>query len=111
MGVGALAAIAIVAALILSRQKPEAPPAVLFTLPPFTLQDEQGRPFGSSQLLGKMYVADFIYTACTDSCPLLTARMGEIQDRLARAGPEVHLISFSVDPERDTPAKIGRAHV
>jgi protein SCO1 len=106
VGVGALAAVFLVAALILSHQKPEAPPAVLFTLPPFTLQDEQGRPFGSADLRGKMYVADFVYTACTDSCPLLTARMGEIQDRLARAGPEVHLISFSVDPDRDTPAKL-----
>ena len=98
--------LAAVAVLVLKTRKPEAPPALLFNIPAFTLQDEQGRPFGSAQLQGKMYVADFIYTGCTDSCPMLTARMGELQDWLSSAGPEVHLVSFSVDPDRDTPAKL-----
>jgi protein SCO1/2 len=105
IGSGTLAAL-VASALVILRQRPEASPAVLFTLPPFELQDEQGRPFGSSELKGRIYVADFIYTGCTDSCPLLTARMGEIQDALSRAGPEIHLVSFSVDPDRDTPAKL-----
>jgi len=95
-----------VISVVLLNRKPQPPPAVLFTVPAFELQDGRGQPFGSAALQGKMYVADFIYTGCTDSCPLLTARMGELQELLRGAGPEVHLVSFSVDPDRDTPAKL-----
>jgi protein SCO1/2 len=106
--VGFLALIGLVAsaALVLTHRAPERPPPVLQVIPPFALIDEQGRPFGSDDLKGAMYIADFIYTSCTESCPLLTTRMGELQERLSHAGPEVRLISFTVDPERDSPQKL-----
>jgi protein SCO1/2 len=106
VGFVALIGLAALAALVLLRSKPEAAPPVLQAIPPFTLVDEQGRPFGSADLKGTMYAADFIYTGCTDSCPLLTARMGELQERLRHAGPELRLISFTVDPGRDSPPKL-----
>ena len=79
---------------------------VLFTLPTFSLVDEQGQAFGSAQLAGRPYLADFIYTACHDACPLLTARMGELQDLLQRDPGSVRLVSFTVDPAHDSPAKL-----
>ena len=55
-----------------------------------------------AQLRGKIWIADFIYTTCTDTCPLQTAAMAELQEEFA-ASTEVQLVSVSVDPERDTP--------
>ncbi|HYU18943.1 MAG TPA: SCO family protein [Chloroflexota bacterium] len=74
--------------------------------PEFTLVDQQGSPFSSADLAGKVVVADFVFTNCTDACPLLSATMSRIRDRLRDArlldGKAV-LVSFSVDPEHDTP--------
>jgi protein SCO1/2 len=97
---------AIVSAALMLRPQPEGPPGVLFAVPAFELVDERGQAFGSAALQGQTYVADFVYTGCTDSCPLLTARMGELQDWLRRNGLGARLVSFSVDPDRDTPPKL-----
>jgi protein SCO1/2 len=63
---------------------------------------------------GHVSVVDFIFTRCPSSCPRLTARMGTLQARLAAAGADVRLVSFSVDPENDTPPVLAeyaaRAH-
>jgi protein SCO1/2 len=52
-------------------------------------------------LSGKIWIADFIFTSCPGPCPIISTRMSELQKPLAKSG--VHLISFSVDPEKDTP--------
>jgi protein SCO1/2 len=96
----------ILCAVLLLRSPRETAPPVLFTLPSFALQNERGHPFRSDDLRGSIYVADFIYTGCTESCPMLTARMGELQEWLKGSGRGVRLVSFSVDPDRDTPAKL-----
>lgn len=83
-----------------------AAPAVLGTLPPFTLTDQRGQPFGTQQLAGKVWVADFIFTACQEACPLLSERMKEVGHRARNLGPDFHLVSISVDPQRDTPEKL-----
>jgi len=83
--------------------RPAPPPPVLSPIPPFQMQNQEGRPFGAAQLQGKPWVADFIYTECKDSCPQLTARMADLQKRLP---PSVQLVSFTVDPKRDTPEKL-----
>jgi protein SCO1/2 len=83
-----------------------AAPPVLGTLPAFTLTDQTGRPFGTRELAGKVWVADFIFTSCQEACPLLTARMAEVGRRARHLGPDFHLVSISVDPERDTPARL-----
>jgi protein SCO1/2 len=81
-------------------------PMVLGGVPAFTLTDQRGQPFGSRELAGKVWVADFIFTSCQGVCPLLSERMAEIGKRARHLGPDFHLVSISVDPDRDTPARL-----
>jgi len=74
-------------------------------LPSFALVDQEGKPFGLAEVHGKVWVADFIFTSCSDACPRLTARMRSLQDRLDPA-ERIGLLSVTVDPERDTPQKL-----
>ena len=55
----------------------------------------------SRQLAGKIWIADFIFTTCPGPCPIISTRMGELQRPLEKT--DVHLVSFTVDPEKDTP--------
>ena len=81
-----------------------APPPVLYELPQFRLVDSSGAPFGSSELAGQVYVADFIFTRCGSICPLLTRAMRSLDERYREAGISgVRLVSISVDPNYDTP--------
>jgi protein SCO1/2/putative membrane protein len=70
--------------------------------PRFALTDQQGRPFSSEALRGNVWIADFVFTSCAGPCPLMSQRMSELQTALADA-EEVRFVSFTVDPERDTP--------
>src|SRR5262245_8161443 len=88
------------------RRQLGAAPAVLATLPAFTLTDQASRAYGTRELEGKVWVADFIFTACQEACPLLSQRMQELARRTKHLGPDFHLVSISVDPERDTPARL-----
>jgi protein SCO1/2 len=72
-------------------------------LPDFSLTavtTESSRPFAKKDLLGKYWVADFIFTHCTGPCPFTTARMQGLQKRLPKT---VDLLTFTVDPNRDHP--------
>jgi protein SCO1 len=71
------------------------------TVPSFQLINQNGQPFGSPQVTGKIWIADFIYTTCPGPCPMISSRMSELQKPLEKT--DVHLVSFSVDPEKDTP--------
>jgi protein SCO1/2 len=71
------------------------------TLPKFELVNQDATPFGSEQLIGKIWIADFIFTTCPGPCPIISTRMSELQKPLAKTG--VHLVSVTVDPEKDTP--------
>ncbi|CAN5567641.1 hypothetical protein BH20VER3_BH20VER3_11000 [soil metagenome] len=71
-------------------------------VPPFQLIDQTGASFGSQQLQGKIWIADFIYSTCPGPCPMISSRMGELQKPLRDT--DVKLVSFSVDPQHDTPA-------
>ncbi|HET9418570.1 MAG TPA: SCO family protein [Chthoniobacterales bacterium] len=71
------------------------------TVPPFQLTNQNGQPFGSADLQGKIWIADFIYTTCPGPCPMISSRMSELQQPLEKTG--VHLVSFTVDPVKDTP--------
>jgi len=71
------------------------------SVPPFQLVNQNGQAFGSNQLAGKIWIADFIFTACPGPCPMISSRMSELQKPLGKT--DVHLVSFSVDPEKDTP--------
>jgi protein SCO1 len=71
-------------------------------VPEFTLTAQDGQQFSSRALQGKIWVADFIYTTCTGPCPRMTSQMREVQDAIVKI-PDVKLVSFTVDPARDTP--------
>ncbi|MGH7782572.1 MAG: SCO family protein [Candidatus Binatia bacterium] len=71
-------------------------------LPDFPLVERSGNKITLAGLCGKIWIADFIYTHCTDTCPLQGAGMAKLQDRWMKEG-KLKLVSFSVDPERDTP--------
>src|SRR5882762_30984 len=77
--------------------------------PEFTLTDQDGKRIALKELRGKVLAITFIYSSCADTCPLLTARMAGLQDRLgADFGPRVYFVSVTVDPEHDTPGVLKR---
>ena len=79
------------------------PPPEFGTIPEFILQDQRGVAFGSENLRGKVWIANFIFTRCPTVCPALTERMWEIQHRTRNLSNTLHMVSFSVDPGFDTP--------
>jgi len=77
--------------------------------PEFTLTTQDGQQLSLTELRGKVVAVTFIYASCTDTCPLLTAKMAGLQAALgADFGPKVFFLSITVDPERDTPAVLQR---
>jgi cytochrome oxidase Cu insertion factor (SCO1/SenC/PrrC family) len=74
---------------------------VLGHVPEFRLVGYDGRGVGLADLAGAPWIADFVFTHCVASCPMLSARMARLDRTLPAA---VRLVSFSVDPARDTPA-------
>ena len=67
----------------------------------FTAQD--GSALKTEDLKGKVWVANFIFTRCKGPCPIMTSRMAELNQKLGAKTGDVNLVSFSVDPEYDTP--------
>lgn len=71
------------------------------TVPPFQLTNHFGQPFGSANLSGRIWIADFVFSTCPGPCPMISSRMSELQRPLEDS--DVHLVTFTVDPEKDTP--------
>ncbi|HSB81093.1 MAG TPA: SCO family protein [Candidatus Methylomirabilis sp.] len=72
------------------------------TLPDFSLIERSGKRVTLADFRGKVWIADFIYTHCTDTCPLQSAELARLQADLATE-PDVRLASITVDPAEDTP--------
>jgi protein SCO1 len=71
--------------------------------PEFTLTNQDGARLSLKDLHGKVLAITFIFASCTDTCPLLTAKMAGLQSRLGSDfGSKVFFVSITVDPERDT---------
>jgi len=78
-----------------------------FTDLPLLTQDGKTVRFYTDMLKGKVVLISFIYTNCTEICPILMPNLVEIQNKLGdRFGRDVSLISISVDPEDDTPVEL-----
>ena len=84
-------------------KKPVALPPVLAQLTDFSLVNQNNQKVELRDLMGSVVIANFIFTSCPDTCPLLTGQMAKIQSRMIRVGPAIKLVSFSVDPTKDTP--------
>ncbi|HVY26879.1 MAG TPA: SCO family protein [Polyangiaceae bacterium] len=69
----------------------------------FQLIDQAGRPVNEGTLRGKVWAAAFFFTRCPTVCPRITRRMLDLQHAAARDKVPLQLVSFSVDPENDTP--------
>lgn len=80
---------------------------VLGQVPAFTLVNRDGRAARLADLAGAPWIADFVFTRCVSSCPLLSARLARL-DRSLPSHPSIRLVSFSVDPAYDTPAVLER---
>jgi protein SCO1/2 len=91
-------------ALFLLACDPVAEVPVWGTLPDFSLTNQDNLPYGTAQLEGRPWIADFIFTKCPGRCPKLTYEMSRIQTELrGRGWDDVMLVSISVDPANDTP--------
>jgi cytochrome oxidase Cu insertion factor (SCO1/SenC/PrrC family) len=102
----AVAAAVVISALCMACQtQPEMD--VFGATPTFNLTDQTGASFASQSLAGRVTLLDFVYTHCTDACPLLSATFQETQRKLADdkvLANKVTLVSLSVDPQHDTPS-------
>jgi cytochrome oxidase Cu insertion factor (SCO1/SenC/PrrC family) len=78
----------------------------LFPVPAFELTDQEGAIFRSETLRGRVWVASFLFTSCSQACPTLAAQLANVRARLAHHGDRFHVVSVSVDPEVDTPARL-----
>lgn len=85
-----------------NRELPPGPER-LFQVPQFELVNDFGKPFGSADLEGKIYLANFIFTSCPSTCPAQTEAMQQVQKRVRGLGTSIALVSFTVDPRHDTP--------
>src|SRR5262245_52593418 len=91
------------ALLILGALAACAKPLPIFgEVPDFHLTDQTGKSVAKADLQGSVWIADFIYTGCSAACPMMTLRFSGLSKGL---GPGVRLVSFTVDPETDTPAR------
>lgn len=71
------------------------------SVPDFTLLDQDENRITKADLAGKLWVASFIFTSCAGTCPVMAGRCQQLQASLP---DDTLLVSFSVDPARDTPA-------
>lgn len=70
-------------------------------VPPFELTERSGVKVSRDQLLGKVWVADFVFTNCAGPCPRMSTNMKRLQAALPDSD-DIQLITLTVDPERDT---------
>jgi len=83
------------------RHEPSLPK--LFMVPDTALVSDSGKPVNLSEMKGHVTVYDFIFTSCAGICPVMTANMRKLTEKIDDGAP-VRFVSISVDPQRDTPA-------
>ena len=81
----------------------EAEPPLLGTVAEFRLLDQDATSYGSHDLKGRVWIANFIYTTCPGPCPALVERLKRLDKELNAFNPRPLIVSFSVDPEHDSP--------
>lgn len=75
------------------------------TVPEFSLTSESGKAFGTPDLEGRVWVANFFFTTCNGPCPRMSAQFHKLQT-MTKNSPDLRLISFTIDPKRDNVATI-----
>jgi cytochrome oxidase Cu insertion factor (SCO1/SenC/PrrC family) len=100
------AALALLAGFMVWRATRPPSLPVYWSAPAFALVDQNGDTLHSADLRESIWLASFVFTHCTDFCPRVTQEMARLRDSLRAQrllGRTVRLVSFSVDPARDTP--------
>lgn len=84
-------------------------PEPLWPAPSFEMVDQDGQPFASDKLRGKVWVGGFFFTSCPMICPQMNKRLAELQAEVESYGDELadaRLVSISIDPETDRPPRL-----
>lgn len=105
MTIATLILVSVATGVVLIEMRPARAHPVIPTygqVPAFVLQDQSGQPISRDTLLGKLWIADFIFTRCAGQCPMMSAQMARLAAAL-RPYRSVKLVSFTVDPAWDTP--------
>ena len=74
----------------------------------FTVTDQHGQPFTLSKQRGNVVALFFGFTNCPDVCPTTLSEMKTIRERLGNDADKLKVVFVSIDPERDTPERLGR---
>jgi protein SCO1 len=91
-------------ALETRKNEPKRPSAANVRAPNFILIDQDNQRFDSAKLRGKVVALNFIFTTCSDVCPIFTANLAQVQQTLnGRYGERVFFVSVTTDPEVDSP--------
>ena len=94
----------VVPTLMCRPADPELPD--LGAVPAFSLTDERGEPFTEAALRGHATFVSFVFTRCESICPITSGKMEKLQEKTFDAGAGIKLLSVSVDPTYDTPARL-----
>ncbi len=90
--------------LLLSACSKDVKDPLNYKLNSFSYMDQNEENYGLTDLKGKVWIADFIFTSCETVCPPMTAHMSKLQQEVKTQGlKNVEFISFSVDPQKDSP--------
>lgn len=101
---GAGAVVATVGVGLIIGPEPRAEPLDEYgSVPEFELIDQHRRTVTRDDLLGRVWVAEFIFTRCAAICPIMIHHTKAVRDELASRSGEISFVSISVDPEHDTP--------
>ncbi|MFN5372131.1 MAG: SCO family protein [Bacteroidia bacterium] len=77
------------------------------TVPPFQFTDQDGKPYGDANLKNKIYVANFFFTSCPTICPKMQTLVKKLHDQDDfKTLEDLKIISFTVDPDNDTPQRL-----
>lgn len=100
-----LAALIVAGYFSFRQATPATPPLEKYgAAPSFTFTSQEDAPVSNADLKGKVWIANFIFTRCTGPCPMMTNRMSELNQSIGDDVKGVRLVTFTVDPEHDTPA-------
>ena len=98
----AISSLVFAAALTFSTEEEE---ITFGAVPDFELIERSGRTVTRSEMDGRIWIADFIFTNCGGTCPMMTYQMSKLNRELP---DEVMLVSITVDPARDTPEALAQ---
>lgn len=79
-----------------------------YEMPEVTLRDHGGAARELAEVLDHPgpVLLNFVFTSCATICPIMSAVFGQTQEDIARLAPDYRMVSISIDPEYDTPARL-----